>query len=87
MKLYCKIRLLIVSLLDHNVKCLMPGLSNCLLFRKLFRRFFSHKILIGNNTANMKFILNVDQDISRVGKVNQLDILFKTVLFYTKHFV
>ena len=37
--------------------------------------------------ANMKFILNVDQHISRVGKVNELDILFNTILFYTKHFL
>ena len=35
----------------------------------------------------MKSILNVDQDISRVSKVNELDILLNTVLFHTKYFV
>ena len=71
-----------------NLACLV-----CLIVysaRKQSRRFFSHKLLIGNNTwmyGNMKFILNVDQDIARLGKVNELDILFNTVLFYTKHFV
>ena len=29
----------------------------------------------------------IDQDISRVHKVNELDILFNMVLFHTKHFV
>ena len=44
--------------------------------------FFSHNILIGINTGmcfNMKFILSVDQHITRVGKVNDLDILFNMV--------
>ena len=74
MKRYGKIRLLIVSLLDHNVKCWMPDLLIVYSVRKHSRRYFSHKSLIGNNTwmcGNMKFILNVDQDISRVGKVNE----------------
>ena len=29
-------------------------------------------------SGNMKFILSVDQDISRVSKTNECDILFKT---------
>ena len=49
---------------------------------KYYRRFSRNKNVIKNNTqmcVNMNFILSVDQDISRVGKVNDLDIFFNTV--------